>query len=214
MIIMLSVPRWMLFFAAFVLGAISARAQNSPGVGSGFTLGTGVIVAPNPEGGQCGRGGTGGFEAKAGVIFRPRRPWVVEMDARSAYLFETGCAGVGVPVDTDYFVPPHNHYFNSTLRVGVETPARFPLIRLTAGAGVFLAGRASPFAVFDAAWSTRGPRARFFAEAQKTLARVDGVEERYSYTGPATTSPLTGSLKTYSVRIGMEFPFARRQDAP
>ena len=203
----------MRFLAVLMLGATAVGAQISPDMRPGFILGTGVVVAPDPPGGECD-GGTGGLEAKAGLVIRPRRPWVVELDLHSADMLDLGCAGVGRAVDTLYSIPRHSRYLNSTLGVGVETPQRFPLIRLSAGAGAFLSGRASPFAVFDAAWSTRGARARVFVEAQHTITRVDGVERHFDFNTypPAITRRVTASAKTYCLRLGMELPFGQRSD--
>jgi hypothetical protein len=208
--------RWrpILLFAALV-APTTARGQSAPDARSGFSLGAGVTTVNSPMHLSCG-GGDGGLEANAGLVLRPRGIWIVEADVRSAAIVSADCASLRVlrPVDTTYSAPLHDPYLTSTLRVGVETPVRLPLIRLSAGAGVYLAGRRSPFATFDAIWSTRGKRARLFVAAEQTIRRASALERTFDLPTAKVvrTRDLPVNALTNSYRVGLEFPFGQRGD--
>jgi len=177
-----------------------------------FTAGTGVTLVPTPPGALCGGGG--GLELNAGFIVRPRGPWIVIADIRGASLTTSDCVAQLRAVDTTYeHTLPPDRYVTSTLRLGVETPARFPLLRFTAGAGAFLAGRPTSFVVVNAAWATRGEHVRLFLEAERTMTRIRGLVRHRDF--GASQWDITESFSRFvsrgSYRIGMELPFGRQR---
>jgi hypothetical protein len=199
--------------SALLLTATTVRAQVAHDNRAGLTFGGGVAFTHRAAG-SCGGDG-GGLEASGGVVVRPRGFWVIEGDFRAASLATGDCVTSVRYTDTTYAPSVfHNPYVASTVRTGIETPAGLPLIRLTAGAGIFLAGRATPFAAFDAVWSTRGTSARVFVAAEWTVARISGLEERYVNLDVSTisTRPIHTNVTSGAFRVGVELPVGQRND--
>lgn len=186
----------------------TARAQTTRL--AAITVGTGVLLIPRLAG-ECG-GDSGGLEANAGLILRPLQHFIVESDARAAGLVTGDCAGAAVAVDTSYDTRTPEPYFTASVKLGYETPASLPLVRLTAGIGSLWSGRPSAYGVFGVAWSTRGSRGRLFVEAERTETRIRGTERRHDVTSqrPDITRSFHVGASTQSYRIGIEWPLRSR----
>lgn len=197
---------------ALSLFSTTARGQSGGDNRSGLTVAFGVVDIPTATGGYCTFNDRG-MEGSGGLIVRPYKLWVVESDVHVATFGERVCllnAGPTVSVDTAYYPIErvHHPFMTSTLRIGVETPARFPLFRVAAGGGVFLNGRSTPFGVVDGAWSTRGKHVRLVVAAERTWTHVAALERTFDFNNHAilATRPTKVSIVTNTVRVGFEIP--------
>ncbi len=187
---------------ALMTGSLRAQQATAPHLALTTTLGgTGV---PDAIGSKCGRNGGGksaALEGSAGVVLRAWRLLVLQADARAASAVGTGCDLVLFEVDTSYASSGGGWPLaSSTIRIGVETPASQPLVRLTAGLGRMLGANGQNFAVIGGALGTRG-RNHLLFEADFMHATIPATEVHESTTSRA----ITVRPNWMSFRLGMEW---------
>jgi hypothetical protein len=203
---------WIVFPLLCAAPRVSA-AQTSREANFGIVFTGGIAALPDGLSSQCGShvngGGGGGPEGGAALLLRLRRWIVLQMDTRVVKQLEFGCYLVGVPVDTAYPATfRRDPLATTTARLGIETPAGFPLLRASVGAGVAWGGQPLPLGVLAIAWSTRGPRARFLIEAERAQTRVRAEERHHDFTNSAVDLSRSIVLRPvyHTVRIGVELP--------
>jgi len=187
-----------------------------------IVFGGGIAQLPDAVSRQCGTAGNGagavgGVDAAAGLFIRQHR-WMIILDTRVATNpFPGGCGFdrsiaqiQQLPrVDTS-FSRKGSPFATSTLRVGVETPPRFPLVRLTVGPGIVWGAPPLPLVVWTAGWSTRGEGNRFFADFERAQTRLRATEVDYHSSRVTLSGPPARSIvlhpAVHTVRVGIEVP--------
>ncbi len=213
---------------------VNAQDARAPRVSVATTVGpTGVPIAISTGCRPSQQDSKLGMDANGALIVRPWKLLALQLDARLTHtLVGSDCVGVvrigPTPPDTTY---PDSRYddriLSSTARIGVETPARMPLLRLTIGRGMLwrssapktisLSGDASDtpprqkYWVVGAAIGTRGRR-HVLLEVDHMNMTVDAYETRYTSTPTgvsANSRDIRVSPSWWSIRLGMEWALSK-----
>lgn len=209
-----SLAQWLVVGALLSASAVGAQSARDPRVGVVGTLG--VVGIPDAFGPQCGRNGGGGgspaLEAGATAHVRPWSVLVVSVDVhRVAAQMNVGCTLVLFPVDTAYDGSDRRDPFLvSTMRLGVETPLRFPLVRLSGGVGRVWGEPMRPVTTAGLAVGTRG-RVRVSGEVHAYRSRVDAQEvtTTFGVAGVRVRRPIVARPQWYAWRVSIEVPLIR-----
>lgn len=198
--------------AVFLVFANVAGAQQTRDRRVALAVTGGLTSIPDGLGAQCGRNARGnsggGPEGSAAVVVRPWRLMVVQGDLRVAkHMVPTGCDLIGFDLDTTYNADDRRDPFvTSTVQVGIETPANWPLLRATAGMGVLWGSSMRTVPVVGVAAGTRGQNLRLLVTAERMQTRVNATEVIGFPRLSASSRPIVVRPSWYAVRVGVEMP--------
>jgi hypothetical protein len=201
--------------ASHVVHAQAARPAQRRLLGLSLTAGaTGVPKALITRCGSANGGGALGLDGGAALLVRPWRSLVLQADLRvGRTVLRSDCTAIGVAVDTAYPAALHqNPYRSSIVRLGVETPRSWPLVRATAGVGRVWGNSSVPLTAVAIGAGSRGAGARFLVETERQWARVHAEERVYDWDTPRSIAvrPVVVRPVMTLVRVGFEFPLMSR----
>jgi hypothetical protein len=136
---------------------------------------------PNDFSERCGKGEpTLAIGGGVAALFRPRSILVLEGEVRASGTipmpFDCNVGMVLPPGATiDDLFPktvPRTPLVRSALRVGVETPRGYPLVRATIGGGMIVAFGQAPYRTTAIGFGTRSDGARVYVELENSVTRV------------------------------------------
>jgi hypothetical protein len=150
------------------------------------------------------------FGLGVAAFFRPHSVFVLEADVRGTASLPCGDAitippavptgPAGTKLATIYSDMPREPLLRSAVRVGVEAPRPFPLIRATVGGGMIFSSARTWFGTGTLGIGTRSEGARVFAEVARNVIRAH-VQTSYS------TETQTGTTFTSTTRVVPEIEY-------
>lgn len=200
--------------AGLLLMPSEVVAQNAGRRRVGLGLSGGLSTLPDAFVSQCGvpkNGGGAGVLGAASFLFRPWG-WITTQADLSATVITmpSSCLGLVSRVRVGYDRRDlQNPTFLSTVRIGLETPPRLPLLRATIGTGRVLGGTQPSLMVWGIATGTRGPRARLLIEWDQYRARVNAEEVRSNGQVDTSRTPMVVRPRWSALRVGVELPITR-----
>ena len=234
--------RWMIIRGGVTIGMsflcvllFAPRAAAQAGPSWAFGAGLEASSVPDAFSTRCDNQGTLGWGIGGSVAYRPAGPFVIAGDVHMVRsTFPTGCdlmlelvqVAPGVwetrPDPVYSAGVPRLPLMRSSVRMGLETPSRLPLVRLSLGTGAFWSGCPTPYGLAAIGVGTRGKAARFYAELEEDVSRVRGVEHRQRFREDSTGEVALGTVDVPMllhphwgmVHAGVEIPLRalRRHD--